>query len=143
MRRSGFRPFPRGYGGDPWKDEKHIHWGSRESYDHAHKDLQSQIREQESGGDGLQGGGRYNGPSYARLDRWAGSPYNPKNFKIDTGRYRVTSETLNGRTVDDKIVRERERGYIVQATQEIRRFGRQNIVTKTPTYYAREFLEPV
>jgi hypothetical protein len=143
MRRSGLRPFPRGYGGDPWENEKHIHVASRESYDAGHTDLQAQIREQEAGGDGLQGDGKYNGPTYARLDRWAGSPYNPVNFKVDVGKYRMRTTTVNGLTVDGRIFRTRERGYVVQAAQEIRRFGVQNIVTGTPTYYPKEFLEPV
>jgi hypothetical protein len=143
LRRSGMRPFPRGYGGDPWENEKHIHNASRESYAAGHEDLQSQIREQEAGGDGLQGSGKYNGPTYAKLDRWAGSPYNPINYTLDVGKYRVISDTLQGRDVDNNIVRERAKGYVVQAAQEVTRFGRQNIVTGTPTYYAREYLEPV
>jgi hypothetical protein len=135
LRRSGIRPFPRGYGGDPWKDEKHIHFGSRESYDHAHPDLKAQVREQEAGGDGLKGSGKYNGPSYADLGRWADSPYNPANIKIDTGLYEVITDTLTGYTVDKVAVRKRDKGYVVQAARQIDRWGRWNVVTKTPTYY--------
>lgn len=47
LNRSGIRAFPRGFGGDPWRNEQHIHWGSRENYDHAHPQLQAQIREME------------------------------------------------------------------------------------------------
>ncbi len=47
LNRSGIRAFPRGFGGDPWRNEQHIHWGSRENYDHAHPHLQAQIREME------------------------------------------------------------------------------------------------
>jgi hypothetical protein len=135
MRRSGIRPFPRGYGGDPWKNEPHIHWGSRESYDHASKSLQAQIREQEAGGDGLKGGGAYNGPSYADLGRWKDSPYNPDNVKIDTGLYEVITETLKGYTVDHIRVRERAKGYRVQGSIQVFRWNRWNVVTKSPTYY--------
>jgi Glycosyl hydrolases family 25 len=143
MRRSGIRPFPRGYGGDPWKDEKHIHFGSRESYDHASGSLQAQIREQERGGDGLVGGGSYNGPSYADLDRWKGSPYNPDNIKIDTGLYKVTEDGLNGYTVDKIKKHDRAVGYQVQANTQVFRWGRWNVVTKTPTYYDVAGLVPV
>lgn len=135
MRRSGIRPFPRGYGGDPWENNKHIHFGSRESYDHGHEDLQSQIREQERGGDGLVGSRPYNGPSYADLGRWKDSPYNPDNIKIDTGLYEVTSPVLNGYTVDHIKLRERDTGYRVQGVLQIFRWGRWNVVTRTPTYY--------
>lgn len=143
LRRSGIRPFPRGYGGDPWENEKHIHWGSRESYDHAHEDLQSQIREQERGGDGLVGGGSYNGPSYATLGRWKDSPYNPVNIKIDTGEYSVTVGGLNGYTVDKTKIHDRELGYIVRARSQVFRWGRWNVVTGTPTYYDASKLAPV
>jgi hypothetical protein len=47
LNRSGIRAFPRGFGGDPWRNEQHIHWGSRENYDYAHPQLQAQIREME------------------------------------------------------------------------------------------------
>ena len=143
MRRSGIRPFPRGYGGDPWANEKHIHWGSRESYDHASDSLQDQIREQERGGDGLVGGRAYNGPSYADLGRWADSPYNPKNIKIDTGEYKVIEDGLNGYTVDKIKKHDRELGYIVKARSQVYRWGRWNVVTETPTYYKLSSLEPI
>ena len=93
------------------------------------------MREQEAGGDGLKGSGKYNGPSYADLGRWADSPYNPANIKIDTGLYEVITDTLTGYTVDKVAVRKRDKGYIVQAARQIDRWGRWNIVTKTPTYY--------
>jgi hypothetical protein len=141
LRRSGIRPFPRGYGGDPWANEKHIHFGSRESYDHASESLQGQVREQEHGGDGLVGGRAYNGPSYADLGRWKDSPYNPVNIKIDTGEYKVIEDGLNGYTVDKIKKHDRELGYIVKASAQIFRWGRWNVVTATPTYYKLTSLE--
>jgi Glycosyl hydrolases family 25 len=143
MRRSGIRPFPRGYGGDPWENEKHIHFGSRESYDHASESLQAQIREQERGGDGLRGDRPYNGPSYADLGRWKDSPYNPVNIKIDTGEYEVAEDGLNGYTVDKIKKHDRELGYIVKARTQVYRWGRWNVVTSTPTYYKLSSLKPI
>jgi Glycosyl hydrolases family 25 len=143
MRRSGLRPFPRGYGGDPWANEKHIHFGSRESYDHAHSSLQAQIREQEAGGDGLVGGGKYNGPSYADLGRWKDSPYNPDNIKVDSGHYEVIEDGLNGYTVDKIKVRDRPLGHIIDARSQVFRWGRWNVVTGTPTYYKLSSLKLV
>ena len=141
MRRSGLRPFPRGYGGDPWENEKHIHFGSRESYDHAHSSLKAQVRAQEAGKNGLARPGNYNGPSYADLGRWGDSPYNPKNIKIDTGDYKVIEDGLNGYTVDKIKVRDRELGYIVEAKAQVYRWGRWNVITDTPTYYKLTSLE--
>lgn len=140
LTRSGLRPFPRGYGGDPWKDEKHIHFGSRESYEHAHDDLQDQVRAHERGKNGLSNDGPYNGPNVPR-GRWADSPYNPKNVEVDTGIYEVITDTLNGYTVDKIKVRERTKGYMIAGSLRIDRWGRPNIVTKTPTYYKLESLK--
>ena len=39
---------------------------------------------------GSKGSGKYNGPTYAKLDRWKGSPYNPANAKPDVGKYLVS-----------------------------------------------------
>jgi len=140
--RSGIVAFPRGYGGDPWADQQHIHTASLESYDHAHQQLQDQIDEFRLGGDGLKGDNLYNGPN-VKLDRWANSPYNPVNIKADTGKYVVDVDALYGRNVDNAVVRRRVRGYVVQAARQIKRWGRWNVVTDTPTYYAAEFLQPV
>ena len=134
MIRSGLRPFPRGYGGDPWENEKHIHNASRESYDHAHKDLQAQIREHEAGGDGLKGDRPYNGPKVPS-GRWKESPYNPENIRPDTAKYEVITDTLSGYTVDHVKFRERDKGYVITAAQQVYRWGRWNVVTGTPTYY--------
>lgn len=139
MNRSGLRAFPRGFGGDPWGNEQHIHFGSRENYDHAHSQLQGQIREMEAGGDGLRGDGKYNGPD-APLGWWKDSPYNPINIREDTGVWYVTANKLNGRNVDNEVVRTRERGYRIQAAQQIFRWGRWNVVTATPTYYSLAYL---
>lgn len=139
MNRSGLRAFPRGFGGDPWEDEQHIHWGSREHYANAHDQLQTQIREMEAGGDGLRGDGAYNGPDVP-LGRWKDSPYNPVNIKADTGVYYVNTSVLNGRNVDNVIKYKRIRGYPVQAAQQVFRWGRWNVVTATPTYYSLAYL---
>lgn len=137
--RSGLRMFPRGFGGDPWDNEQHIHWGSRENYDHAHSQLQGQIREMEAGGDGLRGDGKYNGP-HVPLGMWKDSPYNLANIKADTGIWYVTANRLNGRNVDNEIVTTRARGYRIQAAQQIFRWGRWNVTTGTPTYYSLSYL---
>lgn len=142
LNRSGIRAFPRGFGGDPWANKQHVHWGSRENYDHAHPQLQAQIREMESGGDGLRGDGRYNGPRVP-LGNWKSSPYNPLNIKSDTSIYVVNvakGSKLTGLTVDQVPVLTRERGYRVQAEMQVYRWGRWNVVTKTSTYYAMQYL---
>jgi hypothetical protein len=147
LRRSGIRPFPRGYGGDPWENEKHIHFGSRESYAHAHDDLKDQVKAQEAGRNGLAKDGPYNGPSYADLGRWANSPYNPANVQLRRASYVVdpakVSTVLLGKDVDDNTVRRREPGYELQAVKLIKRWGRWNAVTSTPTYYALDYLKEV
>lgn len=77
--KSGIVAFPRGYGGDPWADQKHIHFVSVESLAHAHPQAQAQVAEWKQGGDGLKGDGLYNGPKVP-LGTWASSPYNPANI---------------------------------------------------------------
>lgn len=140
--RSGIIGFPRGYGGDSWGDQKHIHCVSVESAEHAHKQAQDQIDEFKRGGDGLVGDKSYNGPN-VKLGSWKESPYNPVNIKPDTGKYGVDTDRLYGRDVDYAIVRQRTRGYVIQAAKQIYRWGRWNVVTKTPTYYAAEYLKAV
>jgi Glycosyl hydrolases family 25 len=145
MNRSGLRAFPRGFGGDPWANEQHLHVGSRENYDHAASSLQTQIREVEKGGDGLKGDGRYNGPPLVTMGRWGGSPYNPINVRLEPGRYRVdpakVSSFLVGNTVDGVHVKSREPGYELNAVKLIKRWDRWNAVTATPTYYALDYLK--
>lgn len=138
--RSGIVPFPRGYGGDPWANQKHIHFASVESAAHAHQQLRDQITEWRAGGDGLVGNGAYNGPDVP-LGMWASSPYNPKNIKPDTNTYVVDTEALNGRSVDGNIKWKRKRGDTVTAVQQVFRWGRWNVVTSSPTYYASQYLK--
>lgn len=138
--RSGIIGFPRGFGGDSWADQQHIHWASIESAAHAHQQLRDQIEEYRKGGDGLKGDRPYNGPSVP-LGTWAESPYNSANIKADTGVYYVNTNVLNGRDVDNNVVRKRTRGYEIQAAQQVKRWGRWNVVTSTPTYYALDYLE--
>jgi hypothetical protein len=57
------------------------------------------------------------------LGRWADSPYNPPNIKIDTGLYEVITDTLTGYTVDKVAVRKRDNGYVVQAAPADRPLG--------------------
>jgi len=137
--RSGIIAFPRGYGGDSFP--QHIHCVSGESAAHAHQQARDQIDEYRRGGDGLVGDRPYVGPN-VKLDRWANSPYHPKNIKPDTGKYVVDTDRLYGRDVDGAIVRQRLRGYVIQAASQVYRWDRWNVCTTTPTYYAAEYLKP-
>lgn len=140
LNRSGIVAFPRGFGFDSFPP--HIHFASLESYAHAHPQLQAQIVEFKRGGDGLVGDKPYSGPK-APLGRWSESPANPINVNADTGRYEVIATTLNGRDLDNNVVRKRERGFVLQAAKRIYRWGRWNVATSTPTLYAPDYLKKV
>ena len=140
--RSGIVAFPRGFIDDSFQNNKHIHFGSVESYRHAHPQLQGQINEYKRGGDGLVGNLSYTGPKVP-LGRWKNSPYNPANIKADSGVYYVNvspGSVLYGLDVDRKKIKSRERSYEIQAAERIKRWGRWNVVTAQSTYYALEFL---
>lgn len=148
--RSGLLAFTRGYEigsyDDKWDDNRHFHIVSWESYSSLHQQAKDQLKEYRrwlagaSDGDGLVTSQRYPGLRIPNLEHWETSPYNPSNIKADTGVYYVNTSRLNGRTVDEVVVRRRERGYKIQAAQQVFRWGRWNVVTSTPTYYSHAFL---
>jgi Glycosyl hydrolases family 25 len=153
--RSGLLAFIRGYGlgrtlaTDPFRTNRHLHVVSWESFDSLHPEAKAQLSEYqrwldgEKDGDGLVGQHPYPGPLPPELEHWDTSPYNPQNIKGDVGTYYVDvapDSVLFGLNVDRQKVRERERGYEIKAAKQINRWGRWNVVTATPTYYALEFL---
>ncbi len=149
--RSGVVAFPRGFGDG--MTPKHIHCVSQESLAHAHAEAQEQLNSGRFGylhtvggkrGAGLAGSpdSRYIGPG-TTPDRWSDSPYNPANITADTNTYFVDvapGTTLLGLNVDRKVKFNRPPGFKLVAARQIRRWGRQNVVTKSGTYYALEFL---
>lgn len=151
--RAGLLAFIRGYeiGGydDKWDDDRHLHVVSWESYNSLHQQAKDQIKEYLAwlaggpDGDGLTTSQQYPGPRIPNLEHWATSPYNPKNIKADTGVYEVNTDVLMGRDVDYTIVRRRARGYRIQITKQIYRWGRWNVATSTPTLYALDYLKKV
>jgi hypothetical protein len=142
--RSGIVLFPRGYnvGRDFFRNNKHGHAVSRESYDSLHPSAKAQYKEYIAGGDGLVGSAQYTGPS-TKFERWKTSPYNPSNITADTALYTVdvSSGFLWGLTVDRKKKVARDKGETVQAAKQVKRWGRQNCVTADDTYYALDYLE--
>lgn len=149
--RSGVVAFPRGYGDDV--SPRHIHCVSRESLHHTHPEAQQQLTSYVFGylhtvmgrrGAGLPGAKwrRYIGPR-TPLERWVDSPYNPANISADTHTYYVDVEPgsrLFGLNVDQRPIKTRERGFAVVAAQQVRRWGRQNVVTRAGTFYALDNL---
>jgi hypothetical protein len=140
--RSGIIGFPRGFIADSFQNNKHIHFASVESKNHAHSQLQAQINEYKRGGDGLVGNRPFTGPKVP-LGRWKGSPYNPVNIKADTAIYYVNvspGSVLHGIDVDGKKIKTRERGFRIQAAKRVKRWGHWNVVTAQSTYYSLKFL---
>lgn len=149
--RSGIVAFPRGFGDG--MTPKHIHCVSQESLSHAHAEAQDQLNSVRFGylhtvggkrGAGLAGSpdSRYIGPA-TTPDRWSESPYNPANITPDTNTYFVDVEpgtTLLGLNVDRKVKFNRPPGFKIVAVRQVRRWGRQNVVTTRGIYYAQEFL---
>jgi hypothetical protein len=142
--RSGIVLFPRGYniGRDFFRNNRHGHAVSRESYDSLHPSAKAQYREYIAGGDGLVGSAQYTGPS-TKFERWKTSPYNSANITADTKLYTVdvSSGFLWGLTVDRRKKVARDKGETVQAAKRVQRWGRDNVVTPDETYYAADYLK--
>jgi hypothetical protein len=144
LNRSGIVAFPRGYNlgsWDPFRNVKHIHAVSRESYNSLHPSAKSQYQEFDRGGDGLVGSAKYTGPKVP-FGRWRDSPYNPANITEDTATYyvKVGDGFLWGLDVDRNKKASRENGRIVIAAKRIQRWGRSNIVDSGGLYWAAEYL---
>jgi hypothetical protein len=145
--RSGWIVFPRGFVWDTFQGRslkdihdgnEHCHVCSRESYDHLHPQAQSQIDEYlRNGGDGLVGSAGYTGPA-TKADRWANSPYNPKNIKKVQGFATVEVDGLIGNSVDRYKRKVRDKGFEIEFVQQVKRWGRWNLVTEAGIYYALE-----
>jgi hypothetical protein len=147
--RAGLLFFIRGYEignyDDKW-DDRHGHVVSWESYANLHRQAKDQIQEYlrwldgNPDGDGLTTLQQYPGLRIPSLEHWVTSPYNPANIKSDLSRYVVDVDALYGRDVDNKIVRKRARGYVIQAARQVKRWDRWNVVTSSGTYYAAQYL---
>lgn len=150
--RSGVVAFPRGYGDG--MTPQHIHCVSWESLSHTHAEAHAQLDALSFGylhkiagkrGAGLAGARwrRYIGPDNA-VEHWETSPYRPENVTEDTATYTVTAEpSLLGLNVDRQQVTSRKTGATITATKQVRRWGRQNIVTAEGDYYALDYLTPL
>lgn len=139
LKRSGILPFPRGYGGDPWRNNRHIH-AVRYPAAHAHPQAAAQVTEYlRSHGDGLVGSHKYVGPG-TKLDSWGNSPYNPSNVRSGTQTFYVTAGELLGLNADRVVKHRRKRRYRLVSTHQVYRWGRWNAVTKYGTYYSVDFL---
>lgn len=149
--RSGVVAFPRGYGDK--MSPQHIHCVSRESLQHLHPEAKAQLTSRTYGylhpimgkrGAGLAGARwrRYIGPR-TPLERWGDSPYNKSNISADSQTYYVDVEPgahLQGLNVDGRPIKTRERGFAIIADRQVRRWGRQNVVTRAGTFYALDDL---
>jgi hypothetical protein len=143
--RSGIVAFPRGYGigYDYFRNTKHIHAVSRESYSSLHPSAKAQYQEYDNrGGDGLVGSAKYTGPK-TDFERWTTSPYRPANITANTNLYTVdvASGFLWGLDVDRVKRVATDNGAHVQAVKQVQRWGRPNAVTAAGLYYALQFLK--
>lgn len=151
---SGIRPFPRGFTYDSFQGKtignkndgnEHLHvlvW--TDYYEQGHPARYQQV-EYDAHGDGLVGTARYTGPWHqVKGIYWKDSPYNPANRVDGLRQFKVTANpSLLGLDFDRQPLVSREQGSVIDSIAVVKRWGRENALTKSGNFYAMDYLAPV
>lgn len=150
----GIRPFPRGFTYDSFQGKtvgnkndgnEHLHVLVGTDYFESGHPARYQQVEYDAHGDGLIGSAKYTGPWHQVKDiYWRDSPYNPANRIDQVQQFRVTADpALLGLDVDRNPLVSREVGSVVDSVAIVKRWGRDNALTKSRNFYALQYLTPI